>query len=241
METFLAREVQMVVFIRKLMAMVSLFFIIFVVVSCGNTQTTPEIVKQEVTIPVTVEVTREVTVEVLREITVIVTKVVTATPTPKPSPTPTPEGPKLGTRANPYPAQEWVEIKDGGQIVKMRLVRTARGKEAKSIVNEGNDFLISTPGDGKEFFLAYFEVEYVQGEDSEDAFGTSSDEFFVSANNELLSGAIVVFGKDVELQGVIYPGGSLKGWVPFIIPEGAEVQGVAFGDVLEPEVWFAVQ
>ncbi len=223
--------------------LIGIVIILLAISACNSTRSPEEIVKEvtrivtkeiHVEVPVTVIVTREVTVIATKE----VTKIVVATPTPSPTPVPSTKG----TRKKPIPFNEEATYTDeSGHVIKLKLVKVARGKEAEAIINRGKEFFVSKPGEpNHEFFVAYFNVEYVKGP-GDDAVSIDFTDFSISVDNKLFGTVITTFEDEHELDEILYPGAKAEGWVPFQIPEGSEVQAIMFNpDVFGDGIWFAV-
>lgn len=121
----------------------------------------------------------------------------------------------------------------------MHLTQTVRGDAATEIVNRGKEFLRSVPPEGHEFYLGYFEVDFLEGP-ADQAIGISFTDFGIVVNKQRWSTGIVVM--DDELRVSFYVGGHDEGWMPFIIPKGGEVEAIFFEPSLFAEdIWFAVE
>jgi hypothetical protein len=157
-----------------------------------------------------------------------------ATPTPSPS---------VSEHPNLVPVGEWaVNQHFLGGTFRARLTGTARGQQALEIVNRGRKELTLWPSSPDlEFFLAYFEVEYLEGDPGVER-EISEDNFRIDVGNQLKLPLTLRFEDSSELRDSLLPGERVEGWVPVQVPIGGLVQAIGF--VADPfddnVVWFAV-
>lgn len=171
----------------------------------------------------------------------------TYTPFPSPVPTdtrvpteviPTLEPNPTGSKARPVGLGKAFTFSRGKYQVAMTLLEVLRGTRALETINAGNS-LKFTADQGKEYLIARFKVKVESG--PEDTITFSSSDFRIEADRQVHGYAITLM--DGDLSATLYPGGETQGWVPFYIPAGAAVGGIAYektflGDEL---VWFAAQ
>lgn len=171
------------------------------------------------------------------------TPTLTFTPLPTVTSTPvatnTPRPAVVGSKSRPVPFQQSITVKRGNYTLELTLVDVKRGQLAYDIVNAGQEFFRSSPGEGNEFLVARFHVKCLSGP-SDYATRLNWLDFAIDANRHLIGTPIVVMNGD--LDAALYPGGEDEGWIPFIVPAGAQIGGIRFElDVLaENVIWFAV-
>ena len=106
----------------------------------------------------------------------------------------------------------------GTSQVKMNVLKVVRGESAKDAVMYANMFNKQAP-DGYEYILVNVKVTLLDGE----KFSVNPLYFKVESKGRLTGPEFIVYPKNMpELEvAELLPGGSVSGWLAFIIPKGA--------------------
>lgn len=169
---------------------------------------------------------------------------VVATPTPAPAeevatPTPVPPVPTpvpLGTSPdNPVPVGSSLIAADGAKITINGIV--ARGAEAAALVQEWN-MLNPEPGEGKEYVVISGNVAYEGGK--EDTLSITSFDFRAVAKGVIVDAPFMLVGDNL-LEGEMFAGGSIEGYLVFEVDEGVTGIVVIYTVFLEESYYFATE
>lgn len=165
-----------------------------------------------------------------------------ATPTPvpaAPTPTsvpPTPTAAPVGTSPdNPVPVGSSLIAADGAKITINGIV--ARGAEATSVVQEWNMFN-PEPGEGKEYVIISGNVAYEGGK--EETLSITSFDFRVVVKGVIVDAPFMLVGDEL-LEGEMFAGGSIDGYLVFEVDEGATGILVIYTVLLEESYYFATE
>lgn len=165
-----------------------------------------------------------------------------ATPTPVPAaptptsvpPTPTPA--PVGTSPdNPVPVGSSLIAADGAKITINGIV--ARGAEATSIVQEWNMFN-PEPGEGKEYVIISGNVAYEGGK--EETLSITSFDFRAVVKGVIVDAPFMLVGGEL-LEGEMFAGGSIDGYLVFEVDEGSTGIVVIYTVLLEESYYFATE
>lgn len=164
----------------------------------------------------------------------------TPTNTPEPTPSPTPP-PVLGSRENPVPLGQVVEVLKGGEPHWAIIVSDTEPNANQQVMaaNQFND----PPEPGNQFFMAYIEAKYL---------GPDSTSFSSSFQPKTVGQSAVVFTTYENSCGVItdelpgfselFTGGAIKGWECWQIPSAdADTLALLLDDAFGrggTRVWF---
>ncbi|MCJ7668422.1 MAG: DUF4352 domain-containing protein, partial [Anaerolineae bacterium] len=156
----------------------------------------------------------------------------TAPPTQQP-PTPTPA--PVGTSPNnPVPLGSSLTA-EGAKITIKGIV--ARGAEATAIVTEWNTFN-PEPSEGKEYVIISGNVAYEGGK--EDTLSITSFDFRAVVKGVIVDAPFMLVGDEL-LQGEMFAGGSIDGYLVFEVDEGATGIMVIYTVLLEESYYFATE
>jgi cobalamin biosynthesis protein CobT len=152
-----------------------------------------------------------------------------------------PEGDEFGTRNNPVKHGETVEVKGndffyGDFHYELTLVESVAGEVAWDMVKEGNQFN-EEAGEGKEYILAKFDLQlHFVEEEPFDVYGQRFD--VISESGSSYEDFVSVSGLEPEFNSDLYEGGSVEGWVAFVVNEDDEKPLAVFDRSTDGGVWF---
>jgi hypothetical protein len=171
-----------------------------------------------------------------RTVTMNAPKVITATfakvpPTRPPPPPPPPPPPAVGSRSNPLPLGQPLDVLEGsGEHWTLRFISTQPDATAAVLAaNQFND----PPAPGNQFFLASVEAHYVSGVAARNPTIVAWDLMTVGPANVVYS----VFGSssrcgvvpdDLLFKGDLLPGGSMVGNICWQVPSSEAGSLIAF-------------
>lgn len=127
-----------------------------------------------------------------------------------------------------------------GNVLELRVIKTARGAEALALINEGNTILPEKPGSGQEFYTVYVEATHVSPSASFQTLAvTAFVGWSIAVDGQMEPAEILVMMQNM-LNAEMLPGGTAEGWIPFKIPVDAQVSMLRFGadQFGQGGVWF---
>ncbi|NLD44028.1 MAG: hypothetical protein GX657_11105 [Chloroflexi bacterium] len=150
-----------------------------------------------------------------------------------------------GTRANPISAGSTaIFYVSSDRKVALTLRESLWGEAAEAIRNEDEEYITYGAHSGNVLVLARFEASYLSGPaDSTWSINHSSD--FQPEIRNVLDSVFSTSWRDA-LHGVMYPGGTVSGWVSFQVPDGTDPSEVrlryspGFSFLDRPEIWFSL-
>ena len=169
------------------------------------------------------------------------TSTATPVPTNTPEPTPTPQM-VLGSRNNPVPFGQVVEILEGGAPHWALVVSDADSNATERVLssNRFND----PPQPGNQFYMVKIEAQYL---------GPDSSYFLSSFGVKVVGQSAVVYtsydnrcGKipdELPASTELFTGGSIKGWECWEVPSADEGSLMLFIDEIfgDNRVWFSLK
>lgn len=159
------------------------------------------------------------------------TATATQTATPAPTATSTPTGtPAPGSLTSPVPFGETIRYTyPEGNVIELRVTKTARGAEALALVNANNEYFPEKPGSGHEFYTVYVEAMHVTPSASFQTLAVTAAVGWSIAFDGQVKPVEIILMLENMLNAEMLPGGTAEGWIPFRVPIDAQVTMLRFG------------
>jgi hypothetical protein len=168
-------------------------------------------------------------------------------PVPSPSPTPGPQvivpEPGVGLSretAIPLGATCSCSIDRAGQVSQFDITIVRVLQDAYPFLQQANRFN-RPPREGSRFVGILVDMKYIAGPEDQ-AYTVNQSDFHATAADDLLRDPLSAVDPEPRLQGDVYPGSTVRGWVFFELPRDQPAAAVwqtsFFG---ERGVWFALQ
>lgn len=139
---------------------------------------------------------------------------------------------QFGSRKNPVPFQEWIELENNTKIVQMTITNVMSGEDSWKAVKTFNPLAYRLP-EGEEYLIVGIQAAYKEDKSGTDA-SWSIDKFDFSLAD---SGYTISDRYDTILMGgydigaTLYEGGETVGVVPFVSSDGTYL-------VYDRTIWF---
>jgi len=159
-----------------------------------------------------------------------------AAPATQPPPAKPTAAPMGLDRNNPIPLNQTLSASDGAAITIHGI--TTRGEEATGLVNEWNMFN-GEPDPGNEYVIVSATVAFPEGA-PEDTLSVSEYDFRAAVGTTIFDPESMVMEGN-ELQGEMFPGGSLDGLLVFEVPQGSADILLMYTVTFDRTYYFATQ